>query len=258
MSHCLQLSFVCDFIFSTAVLLHVRFFTHGHLCLLARLLLAPGLSLKPRFWVFFTMTHLTPLAGLKDAMEGSDDWRLSVQVLASSDPRPSVLESCVIRVPPDSSLYDVIQMLEHGGGLHSKAVGIHLVIQAESGPSESITAFPIPLVAREALPSSGATSSVTPSLAAGPVLTLAQTLEAHHLLSSEKESLVQLATQIHARLTQNRAVSYVSDEYSAMAWLTTRAYMAYALDELPVALHGRAATDDRPMDPPSVDEPGLN
>ena len=248
------------FFFAVSVPLYVciSILTHGHSCLTACLILAPGLSLKPRFLGVFSMTHLTPLAGLKDAMEGSDDWRLSVQVLASSDPRPSVLESCVIRVPPDSSLHDVIQMLEHGGGLHSKAVGIHVVIQAESGPSESITAFPTPLVAREARPTTGATSSAIPSQTVSPVLTLAQTLDVHHLLTSEMESLAQLASQIHARLAQNRAVSHVSAEYSALTWLTTRAYMAYALDALPVALHDRTATDDRIMDPPSVDEPGLN
>ena len=200
------------------------------------------------------MAFLSPLVGLREAMEGSDDWRLSIQVLAQHDPRPLVLESCAITVPPRSSLYDVIQMLEHGGGLHSKAVGVHIVIQTESGPSESITAFPTmsgPLVSDSSTELSSGDHA--PS-ASGSVLQLARTLSAHSLLPEEIAAIERLTHQIHVRLEQARAVSQPPADYAAGSWLMTRAYVAKALDGVLLAPPIHSDRSGHRIDPPIVDE----
>ena len=101
-------------------------------------------------------------------------------------------------------------------------------------------------------------SRATSSLTTGSVLHLAQTLEAHNLLAAEREALARLSNQIHARWDQTRAVANPSDEYSAAAWLTTRAYIASALEGLSMVHPVRTAADDHVLDPPTLDEPGLN
>jgi hypothetical protein len=89
------------------------------------------------------MSHQTPLRGLRDSLGDSSDWRLSLEFLVPGSLPPSVVESCSVTVPPGFSLYQVLQMVEHGGGFHCRAHGIHVALYSPAGPAVSITAPPV-------------------------------------------------------------------------------------------------------------------
>ena len=71
-------------------------------------------------------------------------------------------------------------------------------------------------------------------LVAGSVLTLAQSVSTHRLTADEIQAVDTLAQQIHQRLEATRAVPHQSAEYAQGSWLLTRAYIARALEFLPL------------------------
>ena len=66
----------------------------------------------------------------------------------------------------------------------------------------------------------------------GSVLMDAQPMTGHKLTPPEILRLDRLARQIHGRRESTRAVPHVSEDYAAGSRLTTRAYMARALETL--------------------------
>ena len=104
------------------------------------LYLGPGL-LFSNPWRSITMAHLSPLVSGRQ-------WRVPTTGASPFKclplaPVPLVLESCSITVPPQSSLFDIVQMLEHVVRTQQSSGCAHIVIQTESGLL-SVTAFPTP------------------------------------------------------------------------------------------------------------------
>ena len=209
------------------------------------------------------MSLQTPLCGLRDSMGDSSDRRLSLEFLVPGSLPPSFAESCSVTVPPGFSLYQVLQMVEHGGGLHYRAHGIHVVMYSPAGPVE-ITAPPD----FGSHTDEGAMADTSDSMLChvtsnplldGSVLDLARSVSTLRLTSNEVHAIDHLALQIHQqRLESPRAVQHPSADYARGSWLMTRAYLARALEDTLTRPHGRGSA--RPSDPPSSEDldPGLN
>ena len=151
------------------------------------------------------MSHRTPLRGLRDSTHDSSDWRLSLEFLVPGSLPPSVVELCSVTFPPGFSLYQVSQMLEHGGRHHCRVHGIHVALYSPAGPSEAVTAppdFGSPVVDEATMDAEDST------------LDLATSVSTHRLTSNEVHAIDHLASQIHQRLESSRAVPHHSDEYA--------------------------------------------
>ena len=209
------------------------------------------------------MSHRTPLRGLRDSMHDSSDWRLSLEFLVPGSLPPPVVESCSVTFPPGFSLYQVSQMLEHGGHHHCRVHGIHVALYSPAGPSEAVTAppdFGSPVAAEATMDADDSNSDhgTGNPLRNGSVLDLARSVSTHRLTSNEVHAIDHLALQIHQRLESSRSVPHHSDEYARGSWLMTRAYIARALEDTianPPVRDGAGSSDP----PGSVDlDPGLN
>ena len=194
-------------------------------------------------------------------MFDSSDWRLSLEYLVPGSLPPPVVESCSVKFPPGFSLYQVSQMLEHGGHHRCRVHGIHIALYSPASPSEAVTAppdFGSPAAIEETMDADDADSEqgTGNSQNDGSVLDLARSVSTHRLTSNEMHALDHLALQIHQRLEASRSVPHHSAEYARGSWLMTRAYLARALEDTlanPSTLGGAASSD-----PPGLGDPGLN
>lgn len=206
------------------------------------------------------MSHRTPLRGLRDSLSDSSDWRLSLEFLVPGSLPPSVVESYSVTVPPGFSLYQVSQMLEHGGSHPCRLHGVHLALYSPVSASETLTVPPSYDSASyedTTLATVDATSHVATGnpIHDGSMLDLARTVSTHRLMSDEIQEIHQLATRIHQRLETSRAIFHRSDEYVRSSWLMTRAYMARVLEEL--SANPPDLAFGRPSDPSGSDEADL-
>lgn len=190
------------------------------------------------------MSHRTPLRGIQDSISDSSDWRLSLEFLVPGSLPPSVVESCSVTVPPGFSLYQLSQMLEHGGRYQCRVHGFHVAVYSPAAPSEAVTVppdFGSPILDGATMDADDSTSDhgTGNPLRDGSMLDLARSVSTHRLTSNEVHAIDHLALQIHQRLESCRAVSHHSEEYARGSWLMTRAYIARALEETIANPHNR-------------------